>query len=155
MRTAGTDRDQVWQLSLAKHTYYVCLYFSLFLHNNNSYAKLIPTHTKTDSHEHGHAHIQLHWLLRPALIAVKILSSSIFIETAHEKLITEMPHVIILEIWAVSECDGSRDGWYEWHIWRRERERYGVCFFEHEHLPVRWHFVPVELLTVCGCSCSV
>lgn len=47
--------------------------------------------------------------------------------------------------------------WWEWHIWREGWDTASLfaCVFMSEHFSVCWHFVPVELLTVCGCSCSV
>lgn len=52
---------------------------------------------KTDTF--SYIHTRTDWLSRPSRTAVEIVALSIFIKTVrYEKLISEMPHVITLEI---------------------------------------------------------
>ena len=152
MHTAGMQRDQLWQISLAKRTY--CIYLCFLGERSNPRKNTRDCRVDAHIQLHTHTHAQtVAWQANTNSCIQKDSWPSIYSEAAkYEKLISEMPHVIILEIAFQCVTDKDMAPWCEWHI---ERGCVSLCVFVREHFPVCRHFACEELLTVCGCSCSV
>lgn len=104
------------------------VFFSCFWGEIIHISKQIPTHAKTHSYERGHTHTHKCTNAldcQANMNSCENLGLSIFIEIVkYEKCISSMPHVIILNTWGISACDGSKNGT---SVWVSELQCVSLC----------------------------